>query len=160
MLAYHAPGNVVPPSKTACLDAMVAYTQQTTCRRESLLEYFGEKLPPRGGGAGAGGGAAAAAAPPAPPAPPADAFPCCDNCENVVQRVDLTDAFRALAQAIAFCGGRTGAGKPIDLVLGKVDASARGPSPKGLPFFGKGSGKTLAYWKAVLQLAKNAGLVT
>ncbi len=63
------------------LDALLGYCEASTCRRQVLMAYFGETIPPCGS---------------------------CDVCENPPERIDATDAAIALFQAVQDTGERFG----------------------------------------------------
>ena len=75
-----------------------------------------------------------------------------------MESIQLTVDLRTLSQAVAFCGAKFGMRKSIDIIRGKVPDGIRDPSKMG--FFGKGKDHTVKYWDAVMQLAKNCGLVS
>lgn len=77
----------------AKLDAVVAYAELASCRRNYLLRYFGESSP-----------AAACAA--------------CDRCQTVPQTVDATEIAQKILSAILRTGERFGVNHIVDVLRG------------------------------------------
>lgn len=78
------------------LQALLGLCEQTTCRRQSLLAYFGENMPE----------------------------PCghCDNCVEPPQTWDATEAARKALSCVYRTGQRFGVNYLIDVLLGKDHA--------------------------------------
>jgi len=107
------------------LDALVGYCESLRCRRQVLLEYFGERLE----------------------------RPCgnCDTCLDPPQSWDGTQAARMALSAAWRTGQRFGAGHLIDVLRGKATDKVRQQGHDGLPTFGVGADLDERDWRAVLR---------
>lgn len=115
---------------------MQAFATSSACRRRQLLAYFGEEM--------AGG-------------------PCggCDNCAAPkVDKRDMTDELRLIAQAVMDTGGRFGQIVPLHVLLGRSNTKLTSKfSPTQLArmsSYGKGKNHTEAWWKQAWQVAITA----
>lgn len=82
----------------AHLKAMTDYAENRTCRRSTLLAYFGERY--------------------APELTAAD-FPCCDICaQGPIAKIDLTIPVQKFLSCVVRTGQRYGAAYIIDVLLG------------------------------------------
>ena len=107
------------------LDAMLGYCELTSCRRQSLLGYFGDPLP----------------------------SPCgnCDNCLNPPQTWDATTAAQKALSCVHRTGQRFGAGYLIDVLLGKSNERIQGFNHHTLSTFGIGTELGSKDWSAVFR---------
>ncbi|RZU44833.1 ATP-dependent DNA helicase RecQ [Fluviicoccus keumensis] len=105
------------------LDALLAYCETATCRRQVLLAYFGESLPQ----------------------------PCgnCDICSDPPRTWDATVAAQKLLSAAIRTGNRFGAAHLIDVLLGNDTDKIRQFGHQALPTFGKGQDLSEAAWRNV-----------
>ncbi len=115
------------------LEAMIALCEGSTCRRQTLLGYFGEAIGPCGR---------------------------CDLCRGGVSLVDGTVAAQKVLSAIVRTGQRFGAAYIADLVHGKESEQIRRNRHESLKTFGAGSDKPVAAWRAVLRQLFAAGAVS
>ena len=115
------------------LDALLAYCETSSCRRQVLLSYFGEEIPACGN---------------------------CDNCINPPVMEDATHAAKALLLAIEQTGQRFGQGHIIDVALGKMTPKIDKYAHNGLDAFGKGALHTKKHLQGVLRQMIGAGLVS
>jgi ATP-dependent DNA helicase RecQ len=113
---------------SAKLDAILGLCETTTCRRRSLLDYFGET-----------GGSCAN----------------CDNCMTPPQEWDGTEAARKLMSCIYRCeqanGFAFGAQQIIDVLRGKVTPKVQQFRHERLSTFGIGAELDASQWRSVLR---------
>jgi len=114
------------------LEAMITLCEGATCRRQSLLAYFGEA-------SGACGR--------------------CDLCRGGVTLVDGTVSAQKILSAIVRTGQRFGAAYICDVVHGKESEQIRRNGHANLKTFGVGSDKPVAAWRAILRQLFAAGAI-
>jgi len=107
------------------LDALMAYCQTATCRRQHLLAYFGETRPD----------------------------PCghCDVCNHPPRTWDGTIAAQKALSAVIRTGNRFGVAHLIDLLLGQPTDKINQLGHHQLPTFGVGNDLSAAAWRNVYQ---------
>ncbi len=107
------------------LDAMLGYCELFTCRRQSLLGYFGDVL----------------------------SEPCgnCDNCFDPPQSWDATTAAQKALSCVHRTGQRFGVNYLIDVLLGKDDERIRRFGHHELSTFGIGQDLSANDWRAVFR---------
>jgi len=105
------------------LDALLAYCETATCRRQVLLAYFGETLPK----------------------------PCgnCDICSDPPKTWDATVAAQKMLSAAIRTGNRFGAAHLIDVLTGHDTDKVRQFGHDGLPTFGIGKDLSEPAWRNV-----------
>jgi ATP-dependent DNA helicase RecQ len=115
------------------LDAMLGFCELTSCRRQTLLQYFGDVLEQ----------------------------PCgnCDNCLNPVQTWDATEAARKALSCVYRSGQRFGAHYVIDLLLGKTSERVRGFGHDRLSTFGIGRELGEQQWLSVFRQLVTQGFL-
>ena len=115
------------------LDAMLGLCELTTCRRRTLLAYFGETR----------------------------AEPCgnCDNCIAPPEAWDATEAARKALSCVYRTGQRFGAGYVIDVLLGKDNERIRGFGHHRLSTFGIGADLDVSTWRSVFRQLVARGLM-
>ena len=114
------------------LTALLAYCEAPRCRRQVLLDYFGEERQP------------------------------CGNCDVCSEPPDLWDGTQAAQKALSVIyrtGMRFGVSHLIDLLRGKATDKARQWGHDRLPTFGVGSDLDEHAWKSVFRQLAAAGLV-
>ena len=116
------------------LDALLGLCELTTCRRRTLLAYFGEE------GAGACGN--------------------CDNCIAPPEAWDATDAARKALSCVYRTGQRFGAGYVIDVLRGKDNERIRGFRHHRLSTFGIGAEIDASTWRSVFRQLVARGLMS
>ena len=116
------------------LDAILGYSELTTCRRQALLGYFGETL----------------------------AEPCgnCDNCLAPPESWDATEAARKALSCVYRTGQRFGAGYVADVLRGKGDERMRRFGHDRLPIFGAGADLDARQWRSVIRQLVARGLLS
>ncbi len=116
------------------LDAMLGLCELTTCRRRTLLAYFGETR----------------------------AEPCgnCDNCIAPPEAWDATEAARKALSCVYRTGQCFGAGYVIDVLLGKDNERIRGFGHQRLSTFGIGADLDVSTWRSVFRQLVARGLMS
>ncbi len=114
------------------LTALLAYCEAPRCRRQVLLNYFGEEREPCGN---------------------------CDVCDNPPELWDGTQAAQKALSAIFRTGMRFGVGHLTDILRGKTSDKIRQYGHDTLPTFGVGSDLDEHAWKSVFRQLAAAGLV-
>ncbi|GJD50018.1 ATP-dependent DNA helicase RecQ [Methylobacterium crusticola] len=114
------------------LEAMIALCEGASCRRQSLLGYFGEESAACGR---------------------------CDLCRGGVSLVDGTVAAQKVLSAIVRTGQRFGAAYICDLVHGKESDQIRRNGHGQIKTFGVGADKPVAAWRSILRQLFAAGAV-
>ena len=115
------------------LDALLGLCELTTCRRQTLLAYFGEER----------------------------ANPCgnCDNCIAPPEAWDATEAARKALSCVYRTGQRFGAGYVIDVLRGKDNERIRGFRHHRLSTFGIGADIDASTWRSVFRQLVARGLM-
>lgn len=112
------------------LDALLGYCEASTCRRQVLMAYFGETIPPCGS---------------------------CDVCETPPDRIDATDAAIALFQAVQDTGERFGANHVIAVARGAETEKIRQFGHDQLPSHGTGERWGDGFFKSLVRQAIATG---
>ncbi len=115
------------------LDAMLGYCELATCRRRTLLAYFGETLEEP-----------------------------CGNCDNCLAPVDLWDATVASQKALSCAyrtGQRFGVAYLIDVLRGSATPRIRRFGHDRLPTFGVGADLDPWQWRSVFRQLVARGLL-
>ena len=107
------------------LNAMLGLCEITSCRRQSLLQYFGEDYPQ----------------------------PCgnCDSCLDPAKTSDATEACRMALSAVARTGERFGVNHLIDVLRGKETDKMWQFEHHLLPTFGVGTALDNHQWRSVFR---------
>jgi ATP-dependent DNA helicase RecQ len=115
------------------LDAMLAYCELVTCRRQTLLRHFGDELPE----------------------------PCgnCDVCLTPPETFDATVAAQKLLSCVARTGQRFGANYVIDVLLGSDDERITRFGHDQLSTHGIGGELDRNGWRAVVRQLMARGLL-
>ena len=110
------------------LDSMLALCESLTCRRQQILQYFGEESGPCGN---------------------------CDTCLNPPQAWDATVPVQMLLSTIIRLererGQRFGTGRIIDVLRGKNNPRSDEPDHKSLSVWGIGADLSEAQWRSVFR---------
>ena len=115
------------------LDAMLGYCELTTCRRQTLLAYFGETL----------------------------GEPCgnCDNCLEPPESWDATEAAQQALSCVYRTGQRFGVAYVVDVLRGKDDERIRRFRHDRLSTFGIGTDLDARQWRSVVRQLVARGLL-
>lgn len=123
-------------AQTLHLDAMLALCETTSCRRVQLLRYFGEASTPCGN---------------------------CDTCTSAPSSWDGTIASQKLLSTIVRLdrerGQHFGAGRVIDILLGKETEQARRFRHTSLSTFGIGTELNESGWRGVVRQLLAQGIL-
>ena len=116
------------------LDAMLGYCELTTCRRQTLLAYFGETLSERCGN--------------------------CDNCLTPVASWDATEACQKALSCVYRTGQRFGAGYLIDVLRGLGNERIQRFGHDSIPTHGVGTDLDSYRWRSVFRQLVARGLLS
>ena len=116
------------------LNAMLGLCEITSCRRQTLLQYFGETYPE----------------------------PCgnCDSCLEPAQTWEATEACRMALSAVARTGERFGVNHLIDVLKGKEADKIWQFDHHHLPTFGVGDALDNNQWRSVFRQLVGRGLLS
>ena len=114
------------------LDALIAYCETPSCRRRTLLAYFGEET---------------------------GACNNCDVCLNPVQLQDGSVEGQKALSAIVRTGQRCGAAHIIDILRGQSTEKVSRLGHDRLPTFGVGSEHNKDLWRSILRQLVATGLL-
>ena len=116
------------------LNAMLGLCEITSCRRQALLDYFGEAYPE----------------------------PCgnCDSCLEPAQTWDATEACRMALSAVARTGERFGVNHLIDVLKGKETEKIWQFDHHHLPTFGVGDALDNNQWRSVFRQLVGRGYLS
>ena len=115
------------------LDAMLGYSELATCRRRSLLAYFGEAAAERCGN--------------------------CDNCLQPPETWDATEEARKALSCVYRTGQRFGVAYVVDVLRGKGGERVRRFGHDRLPTFGVGEDRDAAEWRSIIRQLVARGLL-
>jgi ATP-dependent DNA helicase RecQ len=115
------------------LDTLLGWCESTVCRRQPLLEYFGEHFP----------------------------TPCgnCDNCLHPPATWDASEEAQKLLSCIYRSGQRFGAAHVIDVLRGADTEKVRSHEHASLSTFGIGAEGSANHWRSVLRQLMVRGAV-
>ncbi|MFN7595273.1 MAG: DNA helicase RecQ [Cereibacter sp.] len=116
----------------ARLNALLGLVEATICRRQVLLEYFGETSQPCGN---------------------------CDLCDSPVALFDATEAVRKALSAMLRTGEWFGAGHLIDILTGNATPKVKDRGHDRLPTFAVGRDLSKPAWGAVFRQMMGRDLV-
>ena len=116
------------------LDALLAYCETASCRRQVLLNYFGETL----------------------------SEPCgnCDTCLSPPQTFDATRPAQMALSAAVRTGNRFGAAHLTDVLLGNATERVLGLGHHQLPTFGVGKALPERAWRNIIRQLVALGYLT
>jgi ATP-dependent DNA helicase RecQ len=106
------------------LDALIAYCDSATCRRQTLLSYFKEICEPCGK---------------------------CDNCINPPQMIDGTEYAQMVLSAIYRTGQYFGSGHIVDVLRGVDSDKVKAKGHDKIKTFGVGRTATTDFWKTFIR---------
>ena len=116
------------------LDAMLGYCELTSCRRQTLLAYFGETPPEHCGN--------------------------CDNCLEPPESWDATEAAQQALSCVYRTGQRFGVAYVVDVLRGKEDERIRRFRHDRLSTFGIGAALDARQWRSVVRQLVARGLLS
>ena len=116
------------------LDALLGWCEATTCRRQPLLEYFGEN----------------------------HTEPCgnCDNCVEPPATWNATEDAQKLLSCVYRTGQHFGAAHVIDVLRGVDNDKVRQHQHATLSTFGIGSAHSVQHWRSVLRQLMVRGVLS
>jgi ATP-dependent DNA helicase RecQ len=114
------------------LESLLGFCETTRCRRQVLLEYFGEQAQPCGN---------------------------CDTCLEPVESIDGTHWARLALSAVYRVGQSFGAGHVVDVLLGKQNEKVDRRAHDRLQVFGQGTELSEKRWHSVLRQLVAQGLL-
>ncbi len=116
------------------LEALLGLCEQTRCRRQTILNYFGEQLKE----------------------------PCgyCDNCKTPPETWDATEASRMALSCVYRTGQRFGVNYVIDVLLGKADERIKRNGHDRVSTFAIGESLAKSEWHSVFRQLIALGYLT
>ena len=114
------------------LDALLGYCEAPSCRRATLLDYFGEQ---------------------------SEACDYCDVCLDPADRVDGTEDAQKILSAIYRSGERYGAAHIIDILRGTETEKIIRAGHDKLPTFGAGADRKKGAWQSLIRQMVATGLL-
>ncbi len=114
------------------LAALVGYCETASCRRRTLLAYFGESAEPCGN---------------------------CDACLDPAAMVDGTREARQILEVVQHTGQRYGAAHIVDVLCGADTEKIIASSHHLLPFYGSGRGRKKDQWRSLIRQLVAGGLL-
>lgn len=106
------------------LDAFVSFCETARCRRQTLLNYFGDACEPCNN---------------------------CDTCQNPPETFDATTAAQKVLSCVYRTDERFGAGYVINILLGRADARMRSFGHDGISTFGIGGEHSEREWRSIVR---------
>ena len=116
------------------LDALLGFCESTRCRRQTLLEYFGERRPTACGN--------------------------CDNCLEPPETWDGTTAAQKALSCVYRTGQRFGVAHLVDVLIGKNTEKVRQFGHDRLPTFGVGRDLSDLQWRGVFRQLAATGFLS
>lgn len=115
------------------LNAIIGYCETVKCRRQVILEYFGEK----------------------------DSLPCgnCDTCLQPVETIDGTELAQKALSCVFRTGENFGAGHLIDILKGENSEKVRKFRHDQLKTFGVGKDISENQWRSIFRQLAAAGFI-
>ncbi len=114
------------------LDALVNYCESPSCRRMSLLSYFGET---------------------------SEACGNCDVCLNPAETLDGTSDALKILEVVKATGQRFGGTHIIDMLLGRSNERAVSMGHVNSPVFGSGKHRTRSEWQPLVRQMAAVGFL-
>ena len=114
------------------LNSLITYAEASTCRRQTLLQYFGEETESCGN---------------------------CDNCLNPVEMKDGTERAHMVFDAIFETGERYGQSHIIDVIIGKETEKLVKAHHDEISSFAQGSDIARTEWQSLVRQMISQGLL-
>ncbi len=111
------------------MEEMTAYAETTTCRREFLLHYFGEKYDAR------------------------DCNKMCDNCRNPKEKVNVQEQMAIALEAIETLSEQYTIKMVVDFIMGNETKEIKDFKFNKLEQFGLGKGRNDVFWNSIIRHA-------
>ncbi|AXS42783.1 DNA helicase RecQ [Breoghania sp. L-A4] len=115
------------------LDALLAYCEVASCRRDALLTYFDDSCEPCGN---------------------------CDNCIDPPKMLDGTELARLLFAAIQETGQAFGAAHVIDVIRGSENQKITERRHDTLSTYGAGKAQPKSFWQSFIRQALAGGFLS
>jgi ATP-dependent DNA helicase RecQ len=115
------------------LGALIGYCEAAACRRQILLNYFGERAAPCGN---------------------------CDNCLDASPRADGTAEARIILAAVAQTGERFGPAHILDVLRGGQTQKVMAWDHHRLSSFGAGAARKKEEWQSLIRQLLAGGFLT
>ena len=115
------------------LDALLAYCEAPSCRRQTLLAYFSETM---------------------------DACGNCDLCRHPQPVIDGTALARTVLEAVRDTDQMFGVGHVVDTVMGKSTDKIERFGHQRIAAFGKGKDRSRPVWQSILRQMVAGGLLS
>ncbi|KIX11122.1 DNA helicase RecQ [Dethiosulfatarculus sandiegensis] len=115
------------------LDALLGFCETVRCRRQVLLEYFGDTCEPCGN---------------------------CDTCREPVESFDGTEAAQKALSCVYRTGQRFGANHVVDVLLGSDNQRVRDLGHNNLSTWGIGKEHSRNGWRSILRQLTSLGLLS
>jgi ATP-dependent DNA helicase RecQ len=106
------------------LGALIGYCEASSCRRQILLGYFGEKASPCGN---------------------------CDACSSPVELVDATAEAKLIIEVIRATGSRFGAVHIVDVLMGAANERVQRLGHDKLPVYAVGKARKREEWQQLIR---------
>lgn len=110
------------------MEEIVAYSETTTCRREFLLHYFGEKFV-------------------------CDRSGMCDNCRYPREKVDVQNEILLALQTVEILNENYGLKTLVDFIMGEETKEMKDYKFNKLSLFGNGKDRDDVFWHSVFRNA-------
>ncbi len=114
------------------LNSLITYAEASTCRRQTLLQYFGEETEVCGN---------------------------CDNCLSPVEMKDGTERAHMIFDAIFDTGERYGQAHIIDVIIGKETEKLLKAGHDDISSFAQGADIPRAEWQSLVRQMISQGLL-
>lgn len=115
------------------LGALIGYCEASSCRRQILLGYFGEKAAPCGN---------------------------CDACSSPVELVDATAEAKLVIEVIRATGSRFGAVHIVDVLMGAANERVLRLAHDKLAMYGAGKERKREAWQQLIRQLVAANFLT
>ncbi len=116
------------------IDETVAFAELSTCRRKSLLHYFGEDSE-------------------------SDYCGACDNCINPKELFEAKESVVTALKALRDVGPRFKVDHIVNVLLGRINPTTKASKHDELEWFGIGKDKDDKFWNMVIRNAILEGLI-
>ncbi len=114
------------------LDDLIAYCEAVACRRQRLLDYFGETIEPCGG---------------------------CDVCRQPPDLIDASAEAQLVIEAVEASGEVFGPSFIAEILRGADTKKIREKNADALSVYGAGKHKAAAFWRMLIRQMNAAGLL-